>query len=73
MYSVFGDVKFKNFKKEHVDLIVKYLTTIGRNEKQAKLILSDIVNNAKGMGQMEAFLQYGVQMAHWEKKQKTEG
>jgi hypothetical protein len=49
---------------------VKYLTTVGRNERQAKLILSDIVNVTKGMGQMEAFMQYAMALAHHERKLK---
>ena len=72
LYNLFTHVKFKIFKKEHVDLIIKYLTTIGRNEKLAKLILSDVVSNAKGMGQTEAFMQYEMQIAHYERKQKLE-
>jgi hypothetical protein len=46
------------------------LTSIGRTDKQAKLILNDIVNITKGMGQIEALMQYAMQMALHERKQK---
>ncbi len=70
LYNVFTNPKFKTFKKEHVELIAKYLTSIGRTDKQAKLILSDIVNITKGMGQIEALMQYAMQLALHERKQK---
>ena len=71
IYSVFENPKFKAFKKEHVDLIVKYLTGIGRNEKNARVILNDVVNISKQMGQTESLIQYAMEIAQFERKQKS--
>jgi hypothetical protein len=53
-----------------VELIAKYLTSIGRSDKPAKALLNDIVNITKGMGQIEALIQYAMQLALHERKQK---
>jgi hypothetical protein len=70
LLSVFSQVKFNIFKKDHIEIIIKYLTSIGIIEKNAKPLLNDIVNISKGMGQTESLIQYAMALAHFERKQK---
>jgi len=51
-------------------MILKFITTFGRNEKQIKLILNDIINITKGMGQTESLMQYAMLLAHNDRKGK---
>jgi hypothetical protein len=58
------------FKKDHVEIIIKYLTSVGIINKNVKQLLNDIVNISKRMGQTESLIQYGMELAHYERKQK---
>ena len=50
------------FKKEHIDLILDYLTSNVTNDRSVKSILNDIVNIEKGMGQLDSLNHYGIEM-----------
>ena len=53
---------FNMFKKEHIDLILDYLTSNVTNDRSVKSILNDIVNIEKGMGQLDSLNHYGIEM-----------
>ena len=50
------------FKKEHIGLIVDYLSLNRTNEKSVKSVLNDIINITKGMGQLDSLNHYGIEM-----------
>lgn len=52
----------KMFKKEHIGLIVDYLSLNRTNEKSVKSVLNDIINITKGMGQLDSLNHYGIEM-----------
>jgi hypothetical protein len=60
-------VKFKVLKKEHIEIIIKYIQIIANSEKVLKPIINDIVNISKGLGQTEVFMQYAMALAHRER------
>ena len=60
-------MKFKVLKKEHVDVIIKYMQSFGITDKVLKPIINDIVNISKGLGQTEVFMQYAMALAHKER------
>ncbi len=72
LYKVLTHNKFKIFKPNHVETIIKFIRYLGRTDNMLKSLLNDIINISKGMGQTEALMQYGMALAHWERKQKLE-
>ncbi len=71
--NVLSQPKFSVFKKDHIEIIIRYLTTFGVTEKNPKALLNDIVNISKGMGQTECLMQYAMKLAHAERKAKMGG
>jgi hypothetical protein len=67
LYNVLQEVKFKVLKKEHIDVIIKYMQIFGTTDKILKPIINDIVNISKGLGQTEVFMQYAMALAHRER------
>jgi len=60
-------VKFKVLKKEHIEVIIKYIQMCATTDKVLKPIINDIVNVSKGLGQTDVFMQYAMALAHKER------